>query len=272
MAGIILTPKDKRVLQELIRREKRQRGSIARPGPLELSHPQSPEVFVALTPSGGIPALTESTDTGTAFGALDAPGSAECQVYRLDESELLEAVDGLTHVVYNLSSESIPGNKWILVIRDKFGTWFSNKFLSGGASQHPAWNGYLSTNQVIINNANTTVSNWTDDRDTYNLLEATRAAIDRTGWYHVSTTLMWEANGNGYREARLETNTTFFQTDRKLPMPAGINTFHAISGVLYVEAGGYIRVSAKQTSGGNLELIQGLEQTNFQGAFISDST
>ena len=34
-------------------------------------------------------------------------------------------VEALTEQVHNISAAVIPGNIWILVIRDKFGTWFA---------------------------------------------------------------------------------------------------------------------------------------------------
>lgn len=86
--------------------------------------PQAPETYIALTPSTGIPAIDQSgtTGTGTVSYALDdVPGSAVCRIYRLIRGTFRRV--GPTKLVYNLSRSALPGNAWILVTRDKFGTW-----------------------------------------------------------------------------------------------------------------------------------------------------
>ena len=86
-----------------------------------------PEVYVARTPTGGIPALSQGTDTGTDGTALDddVPGSAECRIYRVlgtgSSARLVYA--GLTKWVYNLNGADLAGDTWVKVSRDKFGTW-----------------------------------------------------------------------------------------------------------------------------------------------------
>lgn len=88
---------------------------------------QSPEVYVALTPMGGIPALTPNTEagTGTGSGDFDEPGFANCDIYKLVDRgnpELLYS--GFNRRIYNLSSSIIPEDTWIIVARDKFGRWY----------------------------------------------------------------------------------------------------------------------------------------------------
>lgn len=85
--------------------------------------PQAPEVYVARTPAGGIPALVEQAGTGIA----DQPGSATCRVYRLlpqAGGKRLRPIPGLTKLVYNLSNSPIGAFRWVLVARDKLGDWF----------------------------------------------------------------------------------------------------------------------------------------------------
>jgi len=80
-----------------------------------------PEVYLAKPQdSGGIPGLAND----------DEPGSATCDIYKLDDSDppALVAVTGLERTVYNLSQSDI-GQDWIVVVRTKFGKWFA--LLSG---------------------------------------------------------------------------------------------------------------------------------------------
>lgn len=83
---------------------------------------QSPEVYVARTPPGGIPAIFDYPGT-----AADIPGSAECDVYRatvVDGVRRLFEVTGLTRIVHSLSYTAVPGNIYVKIERDKFGVWW----------------------------------------------------------------------------------------------------------------------------------------------------
>jgi hypothetical protein len=87
----------------------------------------APEVYVAKTPTGGIPALDEpGVGTGTsAEGAV--PGSAECVVYRvlgLPDSPVLYEITGVSRVVYNLANAAVGGDRLVHVFRDKWGQWW----------------------------------------------------------------------------------------------------------------------------------------------------
>jgi hypothetical protein len=92
----------------------------------------SPDVYVALTPVGGIWPLSgehstgTGTGTGTSIGAGNSPGYAECDIYKIEYNEqtpnLVSA--GFTRTVHNLMTVAIPGNAWVLVMRDKWGSWF----------------------------------------------------------------------------------------------------------------------------------------------------
>ncbi len=102
----------------------------------------TPEVYVAFTPSGGIPALSEGGDSGTALGPGDTPGSADCQVYQL-VSGALQVVTGLTRKVYNFGGAAVAGSEWVLVLRDKYGTWWTD-----GSSSVPACVSFVITRCV----------------------------------------------------------------------------------------------------------------------------
>jgi hypothetical protein len=87
---------------------------------------QPPEAYLARTPSGGIPILDS---VGTAGTADDVPSYAECDMWRVLEGAGtadgdIQIVRDLSKRVYNLSGSPVPGNKWILAVRDKFGVWY----------------------------------------------------------------------------------------------------------------------------------------------------
>lgn len=98
---------------------------------------QAPEVYIARTPAGGIPALSEGSDTGTGGVSLhdDAPGYADCDIYcisDLSDPPLMAKVEGLSKRVYNLSTVDVDEFRWIQIHRDKFGRWL---IATGGGVQ-----------------------------------------------------------------------------------------------------------------------------------------
>lgn len=78
---------------------------------------------VALTPLGGIAALSEGADTGTAFGYGDVAPSAVCAVYRGQPLGYLVPT-GEHITVYNLLPVGIGPNRWLTPVRDRYGTWW----------------------------------------------------------------------------------------------------------------------------------------------------
>lgn len=101
--------------------------------------PQAPETYIALVPEDGIPAAEGDPDfiTGTGTGTDlvldyrqgDRPGSATCQIYRIING-VLESCD-FTKLVWNLSGSAIT-QKWMTVVRDKFGNWLAQVGGAGG--------------------------------------------------------------------------------------------------------------------------------------------
>jgi len=63
---------------------------------------------------------------GTGEGITSCRGTADCQVYRLNDGTL-EAVDGLTVLVTNPDGTDIPASSYALAVRDKFGQWVTKK-------------------------------------------------------------------------------------------------------------------------------------------------
>lgn len=88
----------------------------------------SPEVYVARTPEEGIPGFDSQTDSDIGTGAF--PHTAVCYIYKVDFRNGHMEYAGFTQIVTNLSAVDIEGDKWILTLRDKFGTWYAIDILS----------------------------------------------------------------------------------------------------------------------------------------------
>lgn len=133
-----LTESDLGILRELVSWWRSQvRRSVSDPRMADHEEHPAPEVYVARTPAGGVPGLTEEAGTGL-DDFNDVPGSAVCDVFRLSdnvdvstgtgtdtyEATALIAVNGLKRTVWNLSKVAVVGDSWVLVIRDKTGRWW----------------------------------------------------------------------------------------------------------------------------------------------------
>jgi hypothetical protein len=126
----VLSEADQKLLQTWLDWSRRQpRGDPAGLGPdVDLS--AAPEVYIARTPTGGIPALVAGSG-----GALDKPGVASCAVWRILGTSTrpeLKAVEGLKRTVHNLTTAVIPADQWVLVAREKFGSWVAVQGGGGG--------------------------------------------------------------------------------------------------------------------------------------------
>lgn len=96
----------------------RNRGSVppANQTP-EVRQTQSPECYVALTPSGGIPARSGTT-----------PGTANCNIYQLKLNQStnqveLVAIPQFVQKVYNVSGRAAPANIYFVLRREKYGVF-----------------------------------------------------------------------------------------------------------------------------------------------------
>lgn len=107
---------------------------------------QAPEVYVAKTPPGGIAGRT---------GVV--PASAECDIYQLIVSDLT-ITTGLTQPVYNLATDSIDGDSFVVIARDKYGRWYVTGG-TGGSGVRALWvqslqDGYSVLVQGLADNGN----------------------------------------------------------------------------------------------------------------------
>lgn len=124
-----ISESDAQILRQMAADYRRRVGNTTGRGRrdgIEDEESNAPEVYIARTPAGGLPGLDRGpTGTGSVI-TDDSPGEAECAIYRIVDGggfPLLEPVDGLEKLVYNLTEAAIPEHKWISVIRDKFGSW-----------------------------------------------------------------------------------------------------------------------------------------------------
>lgn len=116
------TGDDKRILDELVRQAKTRRENTPSQIPSsEIEDDiQSPDTYIALPPVGGIPALTRAAFNEAAG---DIPGSADCDIYRIDRvSGELVKVSSFLEKVYSLNHSAILV-EWILITKTKFGLW-----------------------------------------------------------------------------------------------------------------------------------------------------
>lgn len=121
--GYLLSEADRDLLRRVMPELRRRFGNTLNRPYVEQPDGDAPEVFVALSPVGTIPAMTGTT-----------PGSATCAIYRRATGGTLEALTGLSRVVYNLSSSAVIAGTYPIVTRDKFGEWYVVAPGSGGGS------------------------------------------------------------------------------------------------------------------------------------------
>lgn len=118
----------------------------------------APEVYKALVPAGGIPALTFGPGSGTGSGddpgsTGNIPGFATCGIYRVLHGDLL--FQGFTRIIYNSSLTTIPQQTWVTAVRDKWGIWWaqpgqeSSPITVGGVSIQ--YNGSYVGSEGILN-------------------------------------------------------------------------------------------------------------------------
>lgn len=124
----VLSDVDITVLKALI---KAQKDGIVNKGPTvpgqgDFGDDQNtPEVYIALPPEGGIPALVMN---GSSPSDGATPGYADCKIYRIvhnrPDDPTIEELGIPEQTVYNLST-SIVGDStaWVVIKRDKLGSW-----------------------------------------------------------------------------------------------------------------------------------------------------
>lgn len=148
--GYVLSPELLSGLREMLYEYRRRQKFVLSRVP-DAETLAAPDVYVAMTPEGGIPALTltsaglleiTGTGSGSDYGTGTAevfpvPGSAYCDIYQVSgeftDTPILINVFGTTHQVFNCSPNAISGEQYIIVLRDKMGIWWASS-IQGNAS------------------------------------------------------------------------------------------------------------------------------------------
>jgi hypothetical protein len=120
-----LSEPDYRLFREMVQAHQRTRANgsqVGLGGQLDEGF-QASDVFVARTPSGGIPGLEQFAGTSP-----DEPGSAVCQVYKITQVQgvgdyRMVKIPGLTKTVFNLSARDVAGYAWVPILKTKGGPW-----------------------------------------------------------------------------------------------------------------------------------------------------
>lgn len=133
----VLSEKDLAILKEMVQdweRNRRPLRSVFR-SLTEGDDQNSPDVYIAKPPVGGIPAL----EGGDEPAEDDIPGKAECEIYQIihngDTSPTLKKLDIADKLVYNVSKSDIPETKWTVISRTKTGKWVVPLGGSGGGGE-----------------------------------------------------------------------------------------------------------------------------------------
>lgn len=128
-----LTAADHEMLKHLIQQLRANPGILNtrnRPQIERERNTESSQVYVARTPTDGIPAV--DLNTGTSLD--DEPGEAECDIYQISRYSnpvTISPTAANDRLVYNVSTSPIPGDTWIVIAKDAFGAWIA---LAGGGS------------------------------------------------------------------------------------------------------------------------------------------
>jgi hypothetical protein len=132
--GYVLSEEDKELLKQVVEAYLgRVLGSTNRPDSLQ-DQGGAPEVYVAKTPTDGIPALSV-TGSGTGDAEVGTAGYETCDIYRANrEDGRMILIPTKTERVYNASETEVPGDSWIVILRDKWGIWWATSLGSGGGS------------------------------------------------------------------------------------------------------------------------------------------
>lgn len=126
-----VTESDRDVLRGLIDREKKRIQNTTNRPALPPSEATTPEVYLALTPTGGILATTDDAD----------PQYADCTIFRVlnqntSLSQIVQAFDATVRV-FNPFDVAVAEDSYVLVTRDKFGTWVVTAGGGAGGTVNP---------------------------------------------------------------------------------------------------------------------------------------
>lgn len=108
----VINERDRKLIQEVIDRVQKDSLSTENRPRVDDVPEMSPEVYVALVPSGGIGAMSGLT-----------MGTALCTVYQTLNDGVVEPAGGLQFDVYNPFPSAVLGGQYVAIMREKFGKW-----------------------------------------------------------------------------------------------------------------------------------------------------
>jgi hypothetical protein len=227
-------------------------GFVSRPDDMP-----SPEVYVARTRSGGIPALSEGGDTGTGTGSSlldDGPGSAICDIYSTQETSpgnfYLRPINGLSKRVFNLSGSAVAGHEWVVVTRTKGGFWYvvNRESTAGNTRLHEDFgSGYAitSTTYADITGVEITLPSSGIYVLTANFFtQGSASAVGGTAPYVAAK--LWDNTNSAYIDPDTDTITISVPVASKVMYQSA-----CIATTVQVTGSTVIRVRAKQDSTGS---------------------
>lgn len=150
-----LTDQDKAIVQAVIDQVQKDRVNTPLRSQQERAN-QASDVYIAKVPEDGIPALTETSGTGT--GDFDIPGSVACDIYHIIDDTVsgdpeLVPIEGLSKTVYNLASVEIVEG-WTLINKTKGGRWIADQTIGVARMCHGTLVADLSTGDSQMEIAN----------------------------------------------------------------------------------------------------------------------
>lgn len=122
--AFVLSENDATILKAVIDRERNLVQSTRNRAAVNPKNDPTVETYLARTPQNGLPAMSAGAMLGTSSAQSldDVPGSANCSVFQTVDGVPLSA--GFTVTVYNYSLSKVPPGLWMIIGRDKFGTWY----------------------------------------------------------------------------------------------------------------------------------------------------
>jgi hypothetical protein len=147
-----------------------------------------------------------------------------------------------------------------LVFDAATGLWMPGAVAAAGGSSQPVDDGAHVSRVATQSLTNTTAAAITfdtevrDDGGYYDAGSPTRLTITNAGWYVLTGSVQFAANATGLRRAyfRVNNTTDYSVASVNAVSSAGLVTVPVAAAVLYLAAGDYVELWARQDSGGSL--------------------
>jgi len=132
---------------------------------------------------------------------------------------------------------------------------------------------YLTADQLIANTTATDLSGWTELEDTDTMYDAgspTRITFKTAGLYVVHACVRYASNATGYRAALINHNGSSDIANAYQAAAPNIPTTAVISFDYRFAVNDYITLQARQSSGGDLNVLGGVDDyTFFQARWVA---